>query len=144
LGLLLIAGLPISLLARGVARPSVGPYYTLTAGYASSVPLCSRLSTDTLRPGSLLRVATDMEATLRAHGLRAVNGPLFLRHATRRKDTRAKLAARMRSWRVSLLRGRAHYLGNVDAPDERAAEVAAVAQFQLSDEQRKRLAVREE
>jgi hypothetical protein len=60
------------------------------------------------------------------------------------KDTPAKLAARMRSWRVSLLRGRAQYLGSVEAPDDRAAEAAAVQQFQLSDEQRKRLAVREE
>ena len=60
------------------------------------------------------------------------------------KDTPAKLAARMRSWRVSLLRGRAQPLGTVEAPDERPAEAAAVEQFQLSDEQRKRLAVREE
>ena len=60
------------------------------------------------------------------------------------KDTPAKLAARMRSWRVSLLRGRAQPLGTVEAPDEHAAEAAAVQQFQLSDEQRKRLAVREE
>ena len=55
----------------------------------------------------------------------------------------AKLAARMRSWRVSLLRGRAQPLGTVEAPDARAAEAAAVEQFQLSYEQRKRLAVRE-
>jgi uncharacterized protein YchJ len=60
------------------------------------------------------------------------------------KDTPAKLAARMRSWRVSLLRGRAQYLGNVDAPDEQAAEAAAAVQFGLDEEQRKRLAVREE
>ena len=60
------------------------------------------------------------------------------------KDTPAKLAARMRSWRVTLLRGRAQPLGTVEAPDERAAEAAAVQQFKLSDEQRKRLAVREE
>ena len=32
-----------------------------------------------------------------------------------------------RSWRVSILRQRAHYLGTVQAPDERAAEAAAVA-----------------
>jgi hypothetical protein len=57
------------------------------------------------------------------------------------KDTPAKLAARMRSWRVSLLRGRAQYLGNVDAPHERAAEAAAAVQFGLDEEQRKRLAV---
>jgi hypothetical protein len=49
----------------------------------------------------------------------------------------------MRSWRVLLLRGRAQYLGNV-APDERSAETAAAVQFGLDEEQRKRLAVREE
>jgi hypothetical protein len=54
------------------------------------------------------------------------------------KDTPAKLAARMRSWRVSLLRGRAQQqLGTVEAPDERAAEAAAAAHFGLNDEQRK-------
>ena len=50
----------------------------------------------------------------------------------------------MRSWRVSLLRGRAQPLGTVEAPDERAAGAAAAAQFGLNDEQRKRVAVREE
>jgi hypothetical protein len=43
---------------------------------------------------------------------------------------------------VSLLRQRAQYLGMVEAPDEKAAEAAAVAQFDLNDEQRKRLAGR--
>ena len=52
--------------------------------------------------------------------------------------------AKLRSWRVSLLRQRAHYLGTVEAPDERTAEAAAVAQFDLDEEQRKRLAVREQ
>ena len=50
--------------------------------------------------------------------------------------------AKVRSWRVSILRQRAHYLGTVEAPDERAA--GAAAQFGLDEEQRKRLAVREE
>jgi hypothetical protein len=53
-------------------------------------------------------------------------------------------AAKLRNWRVSILRQRAHYLGNVQAPDERAAEAAAVAAFDLDQEERKRLAVREE
>jgi hypothetical protein len=52
-------------------------------------------------------------------------------------------AEKFRSWRVSILRQRAHYLGTVEAPDERSAEAAAVAQFGLDEEQRKRLAVRE-
>jgi hypothetical protein len=50
----------------------------------------------------------------------------------------------LKSWRVSLLRLRAQYLGTVDAQDERTAQAAAVAQFNLNEEQRKRLAVREQ
>jgi hypothetical protein len=53
-------------------------------------------------------------------------------------------AAKLRNWRVSILRQRAHYLGHVQAPGERAAEAAAVAQFDLDQEERRRLAVREE
>ena len=53
-------------------------------------------------------------------------------------------AAKPRSWRVSILRQRAHYVGIVQAPDEDAAEAAAAAAFDLDEHQRKRLAVREE
>jgi hypothetical protein len=53
-------------------------------------------------------------------------------------------AAKLRSWRVSILRQRAQYLGTVEAPDERAAEATAIAQFDLSEDQRNRLAVRED
>ena len=52
-------------------------------------------------------------------------------------------AAKLRSWRVTILRNRAHYLGDVQAPDEGAAEAAAVSEFKLSDGQRKRLLVQE-
>jgi hypothetical protein len=52
-------------------------------------------------------------------------------------------AAKLRSWRVSLIRNRSQYLGTVEAPNERAAEAAAVAEFELSDEHRRRLVVRE-
>jgi hypothetical protein len=52
-------------------------------------------------------------------------------------------AARLRSWRVSLLRQRAGYLGTGEARDEKAAEATAVKQFGLNDE-RRRLAVREQ
>jgi hypothetical protein len=51
-------------------------------------------------------------------------------------------ATKLRSWRVSLLRQRAQYLGTVEASDERAAEAAAVSQYDLDEEQRKRLVVR--
>jgi hypothetical protein len=53
-------------------------------------------------------------------------------------------AARLRSWRVSLLRQRARYLGTIEARDEKTAEAAAVEQFGLDDDERRRLAVREQ
>jgi hypothetical protein len=52
-------------------------------------------------------------------------------------------AAKLRSWRVAILRNRSHYLGDVQAPDEKAAEAAAASEFNLSDEQRKRVVVQE-
>lgn len=53
-------------------------------------------------------------------------------------------AVKLKNWRVAILRQRAQYLGTVQAPDQRTAEAAAVAQFDLDEERRKRLAVREE
>ena len=53
------------------------------------------------------------------------------------------VAAKLRSWRVSIIRKQGQYLGTVEAPNEKAAETAAVAEFGLSDEQRRRLVVRE-
>jgi hypothetical protein len=46
-------------------------------------------------------------------------------------------AAKLRSWRVSLIRKHRQYLGTVEAPNEKAAQAAAVAEFDLSDEQRR-------
>jgi hypothetical protein len=53
-------------------------------------------------------------------------------------------AAKLRSWRVTILRNRAELLGVVQAADERAAEKAAVVAFALDEDRRKRLAVRED
>jgi hypothetical protein len=58
---------------------------------------------------------------------------------TKRKTT----ASRPRSWGVMLIMKRGEFLGFVDAVDRKAAEEAAVRAFNLSDEQRKRLLVRE-
>ena len=54
-------------------------------------------------------------------------------------------AAKLRSWRVSILRQRAEpqHLGVVEAPNEKTAEAEAVAEFKLNYEQRKRLVVQE-
>jgi hypothetical protein len=60
------------------------------------------------------------------------------------RPTFKKKPTKLRAWRVSLLRQHAHYLGTVEAPDERAAEAATVTQFDLDEEQRKRLAVQEQ
>jgi hypothetical protein len=54
-----------------------------------------------------------------------------------------RVAAKLRSWRVSVIRKRGQYLGTVKATNEKAAEAAAVAEFELSDEQRRRLVVQE-
>ena len=50
-------------------------------------------------------------------------------------------AAKLRNWRVSILRARAHNLGTIEAPDADAAAAKAVKVFGLDDEQRKRLSV---
>ena len=59
--------------------------------------------------------------------------------APKKKPTAEKL----RAWRVSILRNHSHYLGDVQATDERAAEAAAVVEFKLTDDQRKRVVVQE-
>ena len=81
-----------------------------------------------------------------------IGTPIFYRHdylfgmssaPKKRPPSKRPAAAKLRSWRVSILRQRAQRLGDVEAPDAKSAEVAAVAQFNLSEEQRKRLVVQE-
>jgi hypothetical protein len=60
------------------------------------------------------------------------------RSPSKKKSTAAKL----RFWRVTLLRQREEYLGIVEAPDERSAEAAAVREFKLSNEESRRLTLR--
>lgn len=54
---------------------------------------------------------------------------------------RKPTATKLRSWRVLILRERMQYLGTVEAPNEKTAKAAAVAEFNLTDEQRRRLIV---
>jgi hypothetical protein len=69
----------------------------------------------------------------------------FQRYICRMRSPKKKpTAAKIRSWRASLLRSRAIPLGIVHAADEKTAEAAAVEQFGLDDERRRRLAVRED
>jgi hypothetical protein len=53
-------------------------------------------------------------------------------------------AAKLRNWRVSILRNRAEFLGIVKAADAEAAEVVAAETFKLDGGRRRRLAVRAE
>jgi hypothetical protein len=62
----------------------------------------------------------------------------------RRKADADSKAAKVRPWRASLLRARNHFLGVVYAADEKAAEAAAVAEFKIDPQQRRRLVVRED
>jgi hypothetical protein len=54
-----------------------------------------------------------------------------------------KQAVGTRTWRASLIKDHQEFLGFVRAPDRRSAEAAAIEQFHLNDEQRKRLLVHE-
>jgi hypothetical protein len=58
-----------------------------------------------------------------------------------RSRTKAKTSTQVRSWGVTLIRSRGHFLGWVEAPDQKAAEVMAAKAFTLSEWQRKRLLV---
>jgi hypothetical protein len=58
--------------------------------------------------------------------------------APKKKPTAEKL----RAWRASLMRSRAHHLGVVYAPDQKSAEAAAVAEFKIAEDMRRRVIVR--
>jgi hypothetical protein len=60
------------------------------------------------------------------------------------KSAKKKLtAAKLRSWRVIIMRSRGEYLGSVEAPDRERAEAVAIKLFDLHLEQRRRLLIRE-
>jgi hypothetical protein len=50
-------------------------------------------------------------------------------------------AAKLRPWRVSLIRARNHFLAIVYAANE-AAKAAAIAEFKIGEDQRRRLIIR--
>ena len=52
-------------------------------------------------------------------------------------------AAKLRSWRVIIMSNRGEYLGSVEAPDRERAEAVAIKQFELDQDQRRRLLIRE-
>jgi hypothetical protein len=60
-----------------------------------------------------------------------------------RSRIRAPAKKQPRSWAVTLIKNRSVFLGYVEAPDEKAAELMAAKAFTLDEWQRKRLLVRE-
>jgi hypothetical protein len=60
-----------------------------------------------------------------------------------RSRIRAPAKKQPRSWAVTLIKNRGVFLGYVEAPDEKAAELMAAKAFTLDEWQRKRLLVRE-
>jgi hypothetical protein len=48
-----------------------------------------------------------------------------------------------RTWRVSLIKKKMEYVGRVQAVDKASAELAAAAEFELTDHQRTRIFVEE-
>jgi len=57
--------------------------------------------------------------------------------------TKKPVAAKLRSWRVIIIRSKGEYLGSVEAPDREGAETVAIKLFDLDQDQRRRLLVRE-
>ncbi len=63
---------------------------------------------------------------------------------TSKKHSPAKLASRMkRRWRIVLIRKTGEVLGTVEAADAQTAETVAAIQFELDEQQRRRLLVQE-
>jgi hypothetical protein len=59
-----------------------------------------------------------------------------------RAPKKKRTAAKLRAWRASLMRSRNHILGIVYAADEKSAEAAAIAEFKIGEDMRRRLIVR--
>jgi hypothetical protein len=58
-----------------------------------------------------------------------------------RPPKKKPVGAKLRNWRVAIMRSRAHQLGTVQAQDQTAAEAEAIKAFGLSEDQRKRLMI---
>ena len=59
------------------------------------------------------------------------------------RRTHPKKPTNLRSWRVIIMRSRGEYLGSVEAPDREKAAAVAVKQFDLDQDQQRRLLIRE-
>ena len=66
-----------------------------------------------------------------------------LRISIMSRRTHPKEPANLRSWRVIIMRSKGEHIGTVEAPDRQRAEAVAIKQFELDQDQRRRLLIRE-
>src|SRR5262245_10085611 len=64
--------------------------------------------------------------------------------ADQMRTPKKKPTKKLRPWRAALMRSRTHYLGVVYAPNEKSAEAAAIVEFKIGKDMRRRLIVREQ
>jgi hypothetical protein len=103
-------------------------FYSTLAARAVIVPRCARLGIQCCHPQ---RRRPMPRSPHQRSGSRAP-----------KPDRRRATAAKPRPWHVSLMRARAHFLGIVYAVDEKSAEAAAIAEFKIGEDMRRRLIVR--
>jgi hypothetical protein len=60
-----------------------------------------------------------------------------------RPKRKKPIAAKLRSWRVIIMRSRGEHLGTVEAPNCERPEAVAIKQFDFDQDQRRRLLIRE-
>jgi hypothetical protein len=60
-----------------------------------------------------------------------------------RSPKRKPTASKLKRWRISIMRPRGRHIGTVEAESREAAEAIAVKAFNLTEEQRRRLAILE-
>jgi hypothetical protein len=71
------------------------------------------------------------------------SAPIILPPRLPEKITRQRPAdAKLRSWRVVIIRSKGEHLGTVEATDRERAEMVAIKRFDLDDDQRRRPLIR--
>ena len=90
------------------------------------------------------RAIASHAASANERDMRAIGFPMIGDYAAGvSRRTNPKKPAKLRSWRVTIIRSKGEYLGSVEAPDREKAEAAAIKLFDLDQDQRGRLLILE-
>jgi hypothetical protein len=71
------------------------------------------------------------------------SGPTAAISSLMRSPRKKPGATKLKRWRISIMRARGQHIGTVEAESREAAEASAVKTFNLTEEQRRRLAILE-